>query len=242
MQMQSTANTFMQIHANNTHLQNSEDLLCRALQLGKKKKKWIPLWRLKGSLNKIILALQSYQMRTDCVILAVPLMLTWELDKVAAVSELLLEHLGTDYGYRRVRGPIEIRSYYHKSSDRSTRLLFLRWAAAWLSSRPSLSQTIAPPSRRLSRSPAVRRAARLRAERRCSERHWTAQCGGASLESYKVLSLSPSRAKVQLRPLWLLSLVPQPPQQVPTRALWAAHPSVPPPSAKKKGCFPTIPW
>lgn len=100
-------------------------------------------------------------------------------------------------------------------------------------------------SHRLSRSPAVRRAAWLRAESRCSERHWTAQCGGASLESYRFFSLSPSCVKVQLRPLWLpppASLVPQPPQQVPTQTLWAAHPSVLPPSAKKKGCFPTIPW
>lgn len=108
------------------------------------------------------------------------------------------------------------RRYCHKSSDRSARLLFLRWAAAWFSLRPTLSRPIALPSHRLTRGPAVRRAARLRVESRCSERQWTAQCGGAFLESYKFLSLSPSCVKVQLRPLWLhSSLMPQPPSTGP---------------------------
>lgn len=63
------------------------------------------------------------------------------------------------------------------------------------------------PSHRLSQSPAVCRAAWLRVESRCSERHWTAQSGGASLECYRFLSLSPSCVKVQLRP-FVTSLLP----------------------------------
>lgn len=41
--------------------------------------------------------------------------------------------------------------------------------------------------------------------RKCSERHWTAQCGGASLKSFRFFSLSPGCVKVHLRPLWLPS-------------------------------------
>lgn len=156
-------------------------------------------------------------------------MWTWVFDEVA--SGLPLERAMADYGYWWAEGSIELKSYCYKSSNSPSS-----------SFGPSLSQPITlrlrgepEPSCPSSRSP-------VRTPKR---KHWTAQCGGASFGILQVLFFKPKLCKSPTTPFVtppLLPCVKTPPRQVPTLALWAAHPSMLPPSVKKKRWFPTIPW
>lgn len=92
--------------------------------------------------------------------------------------------------------------------------------------------------------------------RRCSGEHWSAQRGGTSLKSCRFFSLRPGLCKNPATPPPMTSSIPRGPNTSPTKppslnSHWSAAvppPNLPnptslphPPSAKRRGCFPTIP-
>lgn len=95
----------------------------------------------------------------------------------------------------KLKGSIGLDSYSGKSSDSSTHPLFfpVPWHNADLAHHfhsPSHSQLLVEPRPSCPWSYSAEWMTR-----RCSEKHWTAQCGGASLKPCRFFSLRPALCK-----------------------------------------------
>lgn len=171
--------------------------------------------------------------------------LTWCSCKSEQVTPHLLHMLegaGSNHGYWQTKGSIWLNGHSDTASDFSNHLPFLPLLqydsfSAHCFHSPSHSQLLVEPKPSCPSS-----SSDVWMTRRCSERHWTAQCEEASLKSTGFFSLSPGSVKVRPHPPWLPSShVHSPPLQVPILALWAAQPSMLPSSVRKRS-FPTNPW
>lgn len=147
------------------------------------------------------------------VFLVNPLMPDWEFEEVTSLSYLMLEDPVSNHGYWQTKGSIGLNSHSDKSSDSSAHLPFFPVLQhdsdlAHHFHSPSHSQLLVEPKPSCPWSGSA-----VWMTRRCSERHWTAQCGGASLKSSRFFSLSSALCKSPTTPS-VTSLLPCAPTPV----------------------------
>lgn len=161
--------------------------------------------------------------------------------EATTLSFHMLEGPDSNHGYWQTKGSIGLHGLSDKSSDSSTHLPFFPVQQHDSDSlhcfhSPSHSQLLVEPKPSCPSSSSA-----VWMTRRCSERHWSAECGGASSKSSWFFALSPGCVKVDPRPPWLpSSLEHYPRNQFPFWLSEAAHASMLPSSIKGR-CFPTIP-
>lgn len=105
----------------------------------------------------------------------------------------------------KLKGPLWLNVHSDTASDSSTHLPFLPLlqydsCSAHRFHSPSDSQLLVE-----SKPSCPSSSSDVWMTRRCSERHWTTQCGGASLKPTRSFSLCPGHVKVHPRPPWLPS-------------------------------------